>query len=1453
MKYILGRWVWNEVEGWLPPAGAVWVIDLRNLAAQAMPSAVQGYVLFAAKRDPVGEELLIADGAVLDGQALDGVKDLLGIPEALSATTVPELTRLLLGVYSDPSVGLICPPLMPDHRGKMRLNLGELSVSYPTPKSGTEWDNIVKVLQDQYRSVKESGTTNLHRKLLSVWQRKFGIENHEVFIPKDLPKETPVRPTTTIQDNFNVGNHADISGQASSDGWTWSKIEGSAQSLYRTNTGVYAECISVNNLRCGYRADSDLSSTDHYVQAGAIRSQDDDMFMGLFARKDSSATLTFYDVQGRWADEVWRIRKRVSGTFTTLQDNAMTINTATDYLLKFVVDGSTLQSWVDGVQIGTDLTDSAITTGTRCGMTGINIHPTIPNTGRVEDFEAGDLIQLDETVREVVDRSDRAFAQILGSTSPTVREVVTRSDRAEALILGSLSPVVREAVTRTDRTLASFATTFEVSTRDVRFLADRATAGVQVPYSNQMVVLFHIHDYFTDGTFGFSTLPVTGQHNHLAKVINCGASERQIPVPPTGPPRISELVAELDDSRDPVTGIQYFRSTFGARTPKFRKVDYRIGPVGGIEALFQTPFSGVITDVKFPPFKARVQMKDSRDKWLDKLIPTFYNDEIFPNLPPGRRDGFLPYVFGIVSSFGFGEQGAIRLQHVDTVNHRYIVARHPVEAVTRLFRKLPGEAEFTEVSSGWSLVVEEITIDGFRYDFSYVQFPSDQAGAEFRADVDGCNFFGAWGLFPEHSDVSRNVIDHTFSFLYTVERLEQVQINYDIYSFARVREELENRQWHCDIAITEQMTNAAALTRFLGPRLIHWFPSRRDQFYVAMTPEELPVDAPRFGDALHILRESEEIELAQETKNRIFYDFAENQDLGFAGHGKYDNVTDQATLLDDEGNTIFEDETIILHGVRDRDVALEIATEWGVWRDQDAHRAVFEVDMPTNIEQDRVELARDAVITHAGGLADGGWVSERFFIYGVRDEYDRRRFLLYVIRRPAVPALIDQVVEIGQWSWNHLPGPWYVTGNKLTFECYVDDRSGLRKMVMLCPDEDGVMVPVDDGAYPTLDNAILSSGGVRYGNKVYVAHQEQTTGRVAGSIFDLALREWILLNFEFLESNSHGDCGVSPVVRQPSGQFGVMYQGDRGEGTGTMGTFGPGFYMRAKFKYMDDNGDLSAEFDLGEPDTLYATDWFPVWGDPSYLGKVHIRVGRAIAEEENNVRFMISVSEPADASSTQDLYTQILSGSDVLTPTYEFKMTFAGEFVPTFAYGDPCTFNYDNTFFTAVPVSIQNAPRLMIWQSTSAAGAPTYDIPIGATLVSETSPDTFESLQSPFGVRPYPGTAFPGRLIVIIGTRAAGQSDWAVYKTIDPPYTEASPIYTSRADQIGPTWSTNTYARHGFDVAIVRGKLNVFKTTSGNEGLPGLSGYRINERVIVPDDVPGDNGYTVEEFIADHS
>jgi hypothetical protein len=394
MKYLLGQMVWrgDEYPHWeAPDVVNDRILDLRPLSAQAKAGVTEGHVLIATERDPLPAETLISERPyeILSHRVLDAVKDRLGIPESVTASTIHQLVDRLLGVYSDPAVGMICPPMIPNRHGNIRFALGDVDFGYECPVEGVQWGNILKVERENYRNARESGT---HRKLLSVLRDKYRVDDYEVFIPRDLPKETPLQPTTTLRDNFDVGNHAELNGQASSDGWTWNKLEGHSTALFRTDTQAYAECTNTHvagSNHCFYRAESDLSSVDHYVQ-GIMRTNSNAEVVCLVNRKDSSATLTHYYVNLEASGDRLAIYKRVAGTGTSLQNNSLTINTATNYTIRFAVNGSTLQTFNSGSQVGTNLTDTAISGGLRCGMLAFLASGLGPDSGGIEDFEASD-------------------------------------------------------------------------------------------------------------------------------------------------------------------------------------------------------------------------------------------------------------------------------------------------------------------------------------------------------------------------------------------------------------------------------------------------------------------------------------------------------------------------------------------------------------------------------------------------------------------------------------------------------------------------------------------------------------------------------------------------------------------------------------------------------------------------------------------------------------------------------------------------------------------------------------------------------------------------------------------------------------------------------------------------------------------------------------------------------
>ena len=666
-------------------------------------------------------------------------------------------------------------------------------------------------------------------------------------------------------------------------------------------------------------------------------------------------------------------------------------------------------------------------------------------------------------IRETAYSTERVAYSLADTFSATARDTAAATDRPLYDLVDTMTAVVRETGSALDRIIASNVTAIGATVREAAEGTDgnttdrsRVSADAQATSGPAMAILTHIYDYFGPGLdWAFSDVSRTAPaHGHAGRVISWGTSVREIPIP-AGGPRLGRLTIEFDDAKDPITGVQFFRSQFGDKTPEGKRVDLKIGPADGKESLFLTPAAGVIEHATFPPGRMRLEVPDVRYNWLQKPMPGLINDRNFPDLPPGVKEVFAPWVLGTVSSVGFGEQGAIRLTHVDTAFHHYLVARHPVESVT-VYRKTFDEAEFTEVVSGWSLIHAEITIDGLDYVFAYVEFGSDQAGAEIRADVVGLPDFPIWGTVSPVTGGSDNVIDHAMAILYYVDALEAGFLRtmdvafetYDLPSFATVRQQFEDAGYLAAYAITEPLTPEEILTQMFSTFMIHWFPNRFDKTRVVMTTAEPPADAPIFGDFHSMLAMSETVELARETRNRINYKFGKLYSDGqWAGSEVYNNEADQALLVNSQGKPIIKSEDVEFHACRDADVALLLAIEWSVWRDQDAHRIRFSLDLPTKLTG--ADLAKDFLLTHYGGLKEGGWIRERFIPYRIEDQYEPLRIVVDAIRRAAPPVILPQANPQGEWRKNSRVGPWYNTGNKTLFACFADSDAELKKLVII--------------------------------------------------------------------------------------------------------------------------------------------------------------------------------------------------------------------------------------------------------------------------------------------------------------------------------------------------------------------------------------------------------------------
>jgi hypothetical protein len=196
--------------------------------------------------------------------------------------------------------------------------------------------------------------------------------------PNGWPKdETPLPHQTTITDNFNRANQAQLG--TSSEGWSWSALSGELDIVSNT-----AQVITTPGV---YRADSDLSSSDHYSQADTIaRSALSSQGTAVFTRKDSSSTLTYYfgRLQGTGSDVV-RLFKSIANVATQLgSDGAVTVSLPQS--IKQTCNGSTISVDYAGVN-KISLTDTSITTNTR---TGLRIADNSV-AASMDNFQASDL------------------------------------------------------------------------------------------------------------------------------------------------------------------------------------------------------------------------------------------------------------------------------------------------------------------------------------------------------------------------------------------------------------------------------------------------------------------------------------------------------------------------------------------------------------------------------------------------------------------------------------------------------------------------------------------------------------------------------------------------------------------------------------------------------------------------------------------------------------------------------------------------------------------------------------------------------------------------------------------------------------------------------------------------------------------------------------------------------
>ena len=377
IQYVLGPWVWDDSDPETPfyraPTGTVGLVDLRPVA----PSLTMGFfattIALGSDYTAFGDGVNRLEDVALTPQQRSLWSSALGIG-AISGNRLIDALWETLTLYGDPDGGVICPPLMPTHRGILELHLGGHSLIRNDRFTGPQhpaWPRIQALVQRNYRAIRTEamrnhrgpGAPTIHSKYLECMRRKLRCP-WEDLIPGDLPRERPMRPDTTVTDDFNRANE-------SLDAGNWTEASG--------NWSVTSN--EATDSAAGYaRYGTALSSDDMYSQLnmGAIGRG-----AGPCARFDTGS-ITLYSLEcGNTSGSVpLAIVKVVSGTRTSLTNKT---KESQSLLNKLEVSGSSLEAFVDGVSELT-LTDTAVS-----GYTSAGIGDTF-GSRTMDNFEAADLV-----------------------------------------------------------------------------------------------------------------------------------------------------------------------------------------------------------------------------------------------------------------------------------------------------------------------------------------------------------------------------------------------------------------------------------------------------------------------------------------------------------------------------------------------------------------------------------------------------------------------------------------------------------------------------------------------------------------------------------------------------------------------------------------------------------------------------------------------------------------------------------------------------------------------------------------------------------------------------------------------------------------------------------------------------------------------------------------------------
>jgi hypothetical protein len=818
--------------------------------------------------------------------------------------------------------------------------------------------------------------------------------------------------------------------------------------------------------------------------------------------------------------------------------------------------------------------------------------------------EPGVMLGFDAAERASAD--DRAVVLVHDHASVEVAEYAAANDHVSVGLLGHIALRSSERAAANDSVRVVDYEHTAIVASESALATDSAEVLTALRYGPDTVVAGEIRipgrpvEYVSTRTLRHPT------RIYRRSVISWGSLDRSIPIP-AGFPRVSDLTLRLADTDG------YYRRLFAQVGARAAEIVVRMGPVNGRVSHWPVVFRGRVDKVECPPGEVRPTATDSILRPFHERPPALITPSDFPALPEAMSDVFAPIPYGRVSTEETSGVGAIQCPLVNEEEGWYLVSRERIHSVRRVLTWSPGQEEFEVVPrrpdsfglrrvyagqpTGWWMEEQELDIRGETYRLQVIRFTSPLPdGTQVRADV--------WGIVDDDGEPIENVVDILEHYLRRWMGLDLSHEFFDVEGFAEARAVAETAGLtspNIGHAIAQSSTHAENLARLLGSVDLDFFPDRFGRLSCKLTLED-PPDMPVLDDLKAILWDSfSEVQGEAESANRLRYRTGYTPSTGeWYDDDVYDNELDRELL----GET--RERELDLWYLANIETGGSVAARISGYLDSQARRLKWNLSAPRTV--DVFDLADIVGIRHFEGLeADTGTYldpPQPVKVAAIRIDLDSLVETVEGVTREPAPLLGGGPLEDVTVTTHTQAGPFQYGRQSNFFGVFryqllsplpvgssflpPDNRKFLRAVHSRTWGRSWANV---DGS--AMENVIGSHTAWRGGRYLHVAAQEEATGRVSYSRFDMLSTSWDIDNMEVIpetaispayrsgepiSSTGYNDRVMRPfvdVVSTASGKVAVFYtQGVRAYDDGVSASWSnsvPGWYWfrQLHFKVFD--------------------------------------------------------------------------------------------------------------------------------------------------------------------------------------------------------------------------------------------------------------------------------------------